>query len=676
MAEQITAPGVMDVQRVHLIFKTHLDVGFTDLAVNVVARYFSHYIPQAIETARRLREQGGPDRFIWTTGSWLIYEYLEQASPAERKAMEKAITAGDIVWHGLPFTTHSELMDTSLFRYGLSLSQELDRRFGKRTIAAKMTDVPGHTRGIVPLLAEAGIQFLHIGVNQASRLPDVPPVFVWRDAGGAEVVVMYASSYGDTMVVPGTTQAIAFAHTLDNLGPSSAQEVVESFSRLRRQFPEAEVVASTLDAFASQLAPVKSQLPVAASEIGDTWIHGVGSDPLKVSRFRELCRLRRQWLADGRAQLEARSFAAFSRRLLMIPEHTWGMDEKTYLADYEHYDAAGLRSARRGAKWKTFESSWAEQRGYLDKAIQALGETELAREATRQLEAIKPRRATTRGFSPVTDRSSIFDTAHYKIGFDARHGGIATLVDKATGREWASPRHVLGLFHYETFSSADYDWFYRQYIVNKRAVRPWAVFDFTKPGMGRAAKRHKAYRPQLVGLYRRYDRAAHRFLIELTSPSESSTVYGCPEYLTMEVVLPDDEPVVQIDLQWFIKPACRLPEAIWFSFAPVVSNHQGWRMDKMGEWVSPGEVVRNGNRKLHAVGAGVSYTDHNGQLVIESLDAPLAAPGEPSLLNFNNRQPPLSRGMHFNLYNNVWGTNFPMWYDDDARFRFIIRTSA
>jgi hypothetical protein len=26
--------------------------------------------------------------------------------------------------------------------------------------------------------------------------------------------------------------------------------------------------------------------------------------------------------------------------------------------------------------------------------------------------------------------------------------------------------------------------------------------------------------------------------------------------------------------------------------------------------------------------------------------------------------------MHFNLYNNVWGTNFPMWYEDDARFRF------
>lgn len=29
--------------------------------------------------------------------------------------------------------------------------------------------------------------------------------------------------------------------------------------------------------------------------------------------------------------------------------------------------------------------------------------------------------------------------------------------------------------------------------------------------------------------------------------------------------------------------------------------------------------------------------------------------------------------MHINLRNNVWGTNFPMWYGEDARFRFVWR---
>ena len=239
------------MRTIHLIFKTHLDVGFTDFAAAVLDRYLHQYIPQAIATARQVNRPDEPKRFVWTTGSWLIYEYLEQAAPEMRAAMERAILDGEIVWHALPFTTHTELMDADLFRFGLSLSQELDRRFGRRTIAAKMTDVPGHSRGIVPLLAEAGVQFLHIGVNPASRPPDVPPVFRWRGPGGAEVIVMYhKGSYGDWMTVPGLEEAIAFAHTNDNLGPQSIAEVNHAYQKLEAAFPGRQVCASTLDAFA------------------------------------------------------------------------------------------------------------------------------------------------------------------------------------------------------------------------------------------------------------------------------------------------------------------------------------------------------------------------------------------------------------------------------------------
>ena len=138
------------MKHVHLIVKTHLDIGFTDSAAAVFERYRTGFIPRAIELAHRLRDENGKHRFIWTTGAWLIHEYLEKADSREQRLMENAIAHGDIAWHALPFTTHSELMDAGLFRFGLSISQELDRRFGRKTIAAKMTDVPGHSRAIVP----------------------------------------------------------------------------------------------------------------------------------------------------------------------------------------------------------------------------------------------------------------------------------------------------------------------------------------------------------------------------------------------------------------------------------------------------------------------------------------------------------------------------------------------
>jgi hypothetical protein len=59
-------------------------------------------------------------------------------------------------------------------------------------------------------------------------------------------------------------------------------------------------------------------------------------------------------------------------------------------------------------------------------------------------------------------------------------------------------------------------------------------------------------------------------------------------------------------------------------------------------------------------------------LEIQSLDAFLVSPAEniTYLLNFDGDMEPNVTGMHFNLYNNLWGTAFPQWYSDDALFRF------
>ena len=137
-------PGV---KRVLAMFKCHFDAGFIDTQANVVRRYFTEFFPHAISIAAASRE-AGKNRYVWTTGSWLLYEYLEQASSADRRRMEQAICDGDIAWHALPFSWQTEMMDASLISGGVALSHALDRRFGRTTRGAKMTDVPGHCRGL------------------------------------------------------------------------------------------------------------------------------------------------------------------------------------------------------------------------------------------------------------------------------------------------------------------------------------------------------------------------------------------------------------------------------------------------------------------------------------------------------------------------------------------------
>lgn len=662
-------------QKIHLVFKTHLDVGFTDFAANVKEKYFSTYIPKAIELAQALRHSERGERYVWTTGSWLIYEFLEHASPRDRGRLEEAIIAGDIAWHGLPFSTHSELMDPSLFRFGLSISQDLDRRFGKATIAAKMTDVPGHTRGIVPLLAEAGIRLLHIGVNPSSTPPDVPPAFIWRNSDGSDVIVVYQKGgYGDLTTLAGVPSALAFAFTSDNVGPHTSDQVKEIFRYWRDRYAGVPVAASTLDAFARDLLKSKPQLPVITDEIGDTWIHGAGSDPTKMRRYRELCRLRKQWLADGTAAALGDGFTRFSRSLLMIPEHTWGLDEKAHLADHLNYSASAFANARDGENFKKMEASWAEQRGYVEEALTALEAPRPAAQARKRLAETDPALPSKSGYRKVTENGASFETTHFSVGFDCADGSIIRLTHKESGRDWAGESNRLARFTYEVFSQEDYDRFLDQYEYNRKTE--WFANDFSKPSIAGVSPTHRRWRPRLDGIWIRTDALGTRFILEMAAPPEAAVDFGCPASLFIEARFPVGERTVQFNVQWFNKNACRMPEAMWLSFSPKVVRASGWTVNKMGQRISPLEVIRNGNRKLHAVGKGVEYRDDRGGLVIDSLDAPLVAPGEMSLLDFNNRHPPLRRGMHFNLYNNLWGTNFPMWFEDDARFRFILKCTS
>src|SRR5499425_785524 len=84
-----------NVKRVLVMFKCHFDAGFVDTQAAIVHRYFKEYFPRAMDLADELR-QTGSHRYVWTTGSWLLYEYLEQATPVELARMERAISAGDI----------------------------------------------------------------------------------------------------------------------------------------------------------------------------------------------------------------------------------------------------------------------------------------------------------------------------------------------------------------------------------------------------------------------------------------------------------------------------------------------------------------------------------------------------------------------------------------------------
>jgi hypothetical protein len=636
----------MTERTIHLIFKTHLDIGFTDHAQRVRRQYHEQFIPQALDTAEHFYAED-PDhpKFIWTTGAWLIWDHLQSQDADRVQRLERAIQRGLIRWHALPFTTHTELMTPALFEAGLSFGQELDARFGVKTIAAKMTDVPGHTLGMVPLMAKAGIRFLHLGVNTASPVPDVPELFRWQAPDGSEVLVMYQKSYGETDFPADPNVGLSFAHTNDNVGPQSIAQTVEAYRGMTHHYPGTRIMASTLDAFAGPLWERRAEFPVVTTEIGDSWIHGAASDPIKLARFRALSRVHDALVADGTSP----SRKAFGRGLTLVAEHTWGVDIKTYLRDETAWDRADFDKMRQtDYRFAHSEKSWAEQRAYLDAAVTELDAADRALADAALAELEPPPR-------PIDGHEgTVLTDGGWTVTLDRHSGDILSIVGPEGGELQGAPG-LMGYRH-ESYDSTELARHLDSYLQHRDE---WAILDHDKPGLAKArTARTAGFETRLRGV----DGATA--ILDLDA--EAHRDLGAPETVKLTVSALD---TYRLRVAYVLrnKPANRMPEAGFVRFSPLATGD--WRFEKLGLLIDPTTTARRGGGQLQAVTA-VTALVAGGPLAIRPLDCALVAPDGTDFMPFAEAAPRYPTGVRFNAYNNKWGTNFPMWWEGDLALRF------
>lgn len=285
-----------------------------------------------------------------------------------------------------PHSAQAEVLGVDGFEAALNMGAELADRYGiQRPAVLSQRDVPGLTRGVVPHLSRHGVIGVSVGANDGSPPPIVPSTidcyhgsvrsfevydvlfvltiacryqqirtpFLWQDKSSntSVIVDIHPGGYGgeipllqpgsnstssyfsrdgllcDCVGVPGLPEVMCYAFRGDNYGPASANETEQNWRMFGKAFPNATVKASTLDSFFKLLATpsIKSKLPVVTSEIGDTWIYGVSSDPQKTSEMRAMMRARAECVLVGKcsAALEP-GLSTFTHLLLKAAEHTWG----------------------------------------------------------------------------------------------------------------------------------------------------------------------------------------------------------------------------------------------------------------------------------------------------------------------------------------------------------------
>lgn len=688
--------------KIFLVFKTHFDIGFTKLAREVIDQYAGPMLDEVVRTCDGTADMGAL-RYVWTMPSWPLT--VMQQGCADRTALDRLIRSGQIAYHALPFTSHFDFSGLEDAIDGLKYAVRLSGEYGlPLPVSAKMTDVPGHGRALPTVLAGAGIRFLHLGSNEFPYTPDVPPLFFWEGPDGSRVLTMYSSGGYGSDLLPGQDWPypvwMALMHTHDNCGPQSAEMIRTLVAQAREVMPDAEFVCGTMDDFYHALCACDlSQLPVVKGDLADTWIHGVGSYPEEV----RLVRRAREQLACAGAALYAsngdRKEYLYNREragnaLALFDEHTWGLDVKTWLPVPRPYDKQAFEAARHTAAYARMEESWREQAARAELAAES---AEQALDSARTGDGVVfnsngtaftgwadgcgyehsvmlcgqprlfvrdvPALGTARPEPMPVCTGNGLENHRYRLTVDREKGMITELYDKKLGRALLRARDGVGVFayRYDVYGADDLNDYLRTY--GKR-FSDWGVRDNGKDNYPECP--HRTFAPVCTGIEQ------DGYTLILHYRSQAYETYGDGREIRVMVALPPagDELFVRVELDG----KARTPYTESGTLAlPLAADAPRYRLNKNGDLIDPAcDIVPDANHALYCLehfacaeqdGAGVCVITH---------DAPLCAIGETGIYKFRREYEAHLPILNFNLYNNMWGTNFPQWIGGDLSWDFTL----
>lgn len=619
-------------------FKTHIDIGFTDLAWNVLKKY-RMMLERLINICSDSRGKEKGKRFVWTISAWPLLAALEKIDEAveydseKRKRIrcevEQLIKEGQIVIHALPFTMHTEFLSTQDMGHLFDAADEFCNKYEVPfPMSAKMTDVPGHTCALIEPLVKKGVKFLHLGSNSAATKPNVPNLFWWEDTKGNKILTFYSKTYGNDINPPSDWKFpvwLVIHHTADNVGPQNS-DVLEDIEKAEKEKDSsADIVFGSLDDFYLELSKYDlSDIPTIKGDLGDTWIHGIGSYPKEVSILRRARNIVKNFALNVEEEKK------FYTNSLLFTEHTWGCNVQVFMRNRLYEKEAFLNQRKEGV-YIIPEASWQEQRAraYVCENI-------------------------AKKYLPIYNEFPIGEkeNKYWKI----EEKDEIKIVRKKDGVT------IVPCYEYETVSMPKIQTYLDKYLKD---TPEWALVDNGREFYNE--KENKRFFSKVV----KTESTENFICMDMEMPKESYEKYGNVESLRMKVTVLEDKVYLRVVLK--NKHATPVVEGGNLYFKTNLKGERFFvkKVDQLLD--AEKDIVEGANSKLFCVSDCVKIDD----IAIEPIDSPLVSFGESAVYCYQAMkfEKPSQPNFVFNLFNNQWGTNFPQWIEaEELIFDYVIKT--
>ena len=371
-SQEIQKPNP-NIEEIIFVFKTHFDIGYTNLAERILQKYSVSMMNETLNTLKESESMPEKNRFVWTLPGWPMKEILKRTFGDTKSRIVKAIQEKRFAIHAFPFTFETEASDPELLTRSLVHSAKIAREYGiELPRDAKLTDVPGHSWLIPTILKNAGVDFLHIGCNPASQSPELPLLFWWQGPDGSKLMTMYWEKYYGTDIIPPDgwpcKSWIAIIHTNDNVGAPPFKEVEKNLKEAQRLAPNAKIKIGRMSDFYDAIIKENPDLPVINKDMPDTWVHGYMSMPAEVrisknikaniSGLENLATSLDSW--GGQKNDIESEIASIYENCLLFDEHTFGIAMSHGHSGKWYYGNEFLQQ-RANNTFTMIENSWKEK---------------------------------------------------------------------------------------------------------------------------------------------------------------------------------------------------------------------------------------------------------------------------------------------------------------------------